>query len=237
MILEVRDIHTFYGQSHILQGVSIGVEEGKIVALLGRNGAGKSTTLKSIMGVVPPKSGEILFLGEKISDLPPHIIAQKGISFVPEERRIIPGLTVHENLKLAMLKNKDGSKSKEKERLDSVVEVFPRLKARWEQDGSNLSGGEQQMLAIARAFVSEPALMLIDEPTEGLMPILVERIEEVLKELQQSGMTILLVEQNAEMALDICHQAYVMDEGVIKYKGMPDEIRENEEVQKKYLAV
>lgn len=237
MILEVRDIHTFYGQSHILQGVSIGVEEGKIVALLGRNGAGKSTTLKSIMGVVPPKSGEILFLGEKISDLPPHIIAQKGISFVPEERRIIPGLTVHENLKLAMLKNKDGSKSKEKERLDSVVEVFPRLKARWEQDGSNLSGGEQQMLAIARAFVSEPALMLIDEPTEGLMPILVERIEEVLKELQQSGMTILLVEQNAEMALDICHQAYVMDEGAIKYKGMPDEIRENEEVQKKYLAV
>jgi branched-chain amino acid transport system ATP-binding protein len=237
MILEVKEIHTYYGQSHILQGVSLGVEKGEMVTLLGRNGAGKTTTLKSILGIVPPKSGEITFLGEKISGLPPHLISQMGISFVPEERRIVPGLTVYENLKLAMLKNKGKNKTKEKEILDRVWEIFPRLRERWQQEGTSLSGGEQQMLAIARGLVSEPVLMLVDEPTEGLMPLLVQRIEEVLKEIQNNGVTILLVEQNMEMALDISQKAYVMDEGVIKYKGTADEIRRNEEVQRKYLAI
>lgn len=237
MILEVREIHTYYGQSHILQGVSLEVEKGEMVTLLGRNGAGKTTTLKSILGIVPPKSGEVTFLGEKISRLPPHLISQMGISFVPEERRIVPGLTVYENLKLAMLKNKGMSRAKEKEILDRVWEIFPRLKERWQQEGTSLSGGEQQMLAIARGLVSEPVLMLVDEPTEGLMPLLVQRIEEVLKEIQNDGVTILLVEQNMEMALDISQKAYVMDEGVIKYKGTADEIRRNEEVQRKYLAI
>jgi len=208
-----------------------------MVTLLGRNGAGKTTTLKSILGIVPPKSGEITFLGEKISGLPPHLISQMGISFVPEERRIVPGLTVYENLKLAMLKNKGKNKTKEKEILDRVWEIFPRLRERWQQEGTSLSGGEQQMLAIARGLVSEPVLMLVDEPTEGLMPLLVQRIEEVLKEIQNNGVTILLVEQNMEMALDISQKAYVMDEGVIKYKGTADEIRRNEEVQRKYLAI
>ncbi|MGB9627733.1 MAG: ABC transporter ATP-binding protein [Thermodesulfobacteriota bacterium] len=237
MILEVKEIHTYYGQSHILQGVSLEVEKGEMVTLLGRNGAGKTTTLKSILGIVPPKSGEITFLGEKISGLAPHLISQMGISFVPEERRIVPGLTVYENLKLAMLKNKGMNKTREKEILDKVWEIFPRLRERWQQEGTSLSGGEQQMLAIARGLVSEPVLMLVDEPTEGLMPLLVQRIEEVLKEIQNDGVTILLVEQNMEMALDISQKAYVMDEGVIKYKGTADEIRRNEEVQRKYLAI
>jgi branched-chain amino acid transport system ATP-binding protein len=237
MILEVQGIHTYYGQSHILQGVSFEVEKGEIVTLLGRNGAGKTTTLKSILGIVAPRSGQITFLGEKISGLPPHVISQKGISFVPEERRIIPGLTVFENLKLAMLKNKDRSKTKEKEILDRVMEIFPRLKDRLQQEGASLSGGEQQMLAIGRGLVSQPELMLVDEPTEGLMPILVQRIGEVLKEIQENGVTILLVEQNMEMALEISQRAYVIDEGVIKYKGTADEIRRNEEVQRKYLAI
>lgn len=237
MILEVKEIHTYYGQSHILQGVSLEVEKGEMVTLLGRNGAGKTTTLKSILGIVPPKSGEITFLGEKISGAPPHLISQMGISFVPEERRIVPGLTVYENLKLAMLKNKNMNRTKEKEILDRVWEIFPRLRERWQQEGTSLSGGEQQMLAIARGLVSEPVLMLVDEPTEGLMPLLVQRIEEVLKEIQNDGVTILLVEQNMEMALDISQKAYVMDEGVIKYKGTAEEIRGNEEVQRKYLAI
>ena len=237
MILEVQGIHTYYGQSHILQGVSLEVEKGEMVTLLGRNGAGKTTTLKSILGLVSPRSGTITFLGEKISGLPPHIVSQKGISFVPEERRIIPGLTVYENLRLAMLKNKVKSKSKEKKIFDHVVEIFPRLKERWHQEGTSLSGGEQQMLAIARGLVSEPVLMLVDEPTEGLMPLLVERIAEVLKEIQQNGVTILLVEQNMEMALEISQKAYVMDEGVIKYKGAAEEIGRNEEVQRRYLAI
>lgn len=237
MILEVREIHTYYGQSHILQGVSLEVEKGEIVTLLGRNGAGKSTTLKSILGLVAPRSGEVTFLGERISGLPPHLVCQRGISFVPEERRIIPGLSVYENLKLAMLKNKERSKAKEKEILDQVMEIFPRLRERLQQEGTSLSGGEQQMLAIGRGLVSQPELMLVDEPTEGLMPLLVERIGEVLKEIQAQGVTILLVEQNMEMALEISQRAYVIDEGVIKYKGAADEIRRNEEVQRKYLAI
>ena len=185
MILEVQDIHTYYGQSHILQGVSLEVEKGEIVTLLGRNGAGKTTTLRSTLGLVPPRAGKIVFLDEKISGLPPHLIIQKGISFVPEERKIIPGLTVYENLKLAMLKNKRRIKSGEKKALESVVEIFPRLRERWSQEGTSLSGGEQQMLAIARGLVSDPILMLVDEPTEGLAPLLVERIVEVLQEIPE----------------------------------------------------
>lgn len=235
MILEVRDVHTYYGQSHILQGVSLEVEKGEMVTLLGRNGAGKTTTLKSILGLVPPRSGSIAFMGERISGLPPHVISQKGISFVPEERRIIPGLTVYENLKLAMLKNKD--RSKDTEIIERIMAIFPRLKERWHQEGTSLSGGEQQMLAIARGLASEPLLMLVDEPSEGLMPLLVERILEVLKEIQENGVTILLVEQNMEMALQISQKAYVMDEGVIKYQGTAKEIESNEEVQRKYLAL
>jgi len=234
-MLDVRNIHTYYGQSHILQGVSLRVNEGEIVLLSGRNGAGKTTTIRSISGLVPPKAGNIFFLDEKISGLPVHIISQKRISLVPEGRMIIPGLTVFENLKLATLKNRD--KAKVKDLFERVAHIFPRLRERWTQEGTSLSGGEQQMLAIARALVADPVLMLIDEPSEGLSPILVEKIAEVLREIRNQGMTILLVEQNTDMALEISSRCYLMDEGVIKFEGSPAEIKGNEEIQREYLAI
>ncbi|MBP1720201.1 MAG: ABC-type branched-chain amino acid transport system, ATPase component [Deltaproteobacteria bacterium] len=234
-MLKVQNIHTYYGQSHILQGVSLRVERGEIVLLSGRNGAGKTTTIRSIMGLVPPKSGEIQFLEEKITGIPVHLISQKRISLVPEGRKIIPGLSVFENLKLATLKNRD--KTRSAGLLEQIAQIFPRLKERWTQEGTSLSGGEQQMLAIARALVSDPLLILIDEPSEGLSPIMVEKIAEVLKEIQRKGTTILLVEQNTDMALEISDRCYLMDEGVIKFEGSPEEIKSNEEIQREYLAI
>jgi branched-chain amino acid transport system ATP-binding protein len=234
-MLKVQNIHTYYGQSHILQGVSLRVEKGEIVLLSGRNGAGKTTTIRSIMGLVPPKSGEIHFLGERITGVPVHLVSQKGISLVPEGRKIIPGLSVFENLKLATLKNRD--KVKVGELFEQIAQIFPRLKERWTQEGTSLSGGEQQMLAIARALISDPVLILIDEPSEGLSPIMVEKIAEVLKEIQKKGTTILLVEQNTDMALEIANRCYLMDEGVIKFEGSPEEIKNNEEIQREYLAI
>jgi branched-chain amino acid transport system ATP-binding protein len=234
-MLKVQNIHTYYGQSHILQGVSLQVEKGEIVLLSGRNGAGKTTTIRSIMGLVPPKSGEIHFLGQKITGVPVHLVSQKGISLVPEGRKIIPGLSVFENLKLATLKNRD--KGKVGELFEQIPQIFPRLKERWTQEGTSLSGGEQQMLAIARALISDPILILIDEPSEGLSPIMVEKIAEVLKEIQKKGTTILLVEQNTDMALEIANRCYLMDEGVIKFEGSPEEIKKNEEIQREYLAI
>jgi branched-chain amino acid transport system ATP-binding protein len=234
-MLKVQNIHTYYGQSHILQGVSLKVEKGEIVLLSGRNGAGKTTTIRSIMGLVPPKSGEIHFLDEKITGVPVHLVSQKGISLVPEGRKIIPGLSVFENLKLATLKNRD--KVKVGELFEQIGQIFPRLKERWTQEGTSLSGGEQQMLAIARALISDPVLILIDEPSEGLSPIMVEKIAEVLKEIQKKGTTILLVEQNTDMALEIANRCYLMDEGVIKFEGSPQEIKNNEEIQREYLAI
>jgi len=234
-MLEVRNIHTYYGQSHILQGVSLRVNREEIVLLSGRNGAGKTTTIRSILGLAPPKAGEIFFLGEKISGLPVHIISRKGISPVPEGRMIIPGLTVYENLKLATLRNPN--KARVKDLFERVAEIFPRLRERMDQEGTSLSGGEQQMLAIARALVSDPVLMLIDEPSEGLSPLLVEKIAEVLKEIKERGTTILLVEQNTDMALEISNRCYLMDEGVIKFEGSPEEIKGDEKIQREYLAV
>ena len=234
-MLEVRNIHTYYGQSHILQGVSLRVNREEIVLLSGRNGAGKTTTMRSILGLAPPKAGEIFFLGEKISGLSVHIISRKGISLVPEGRMIIPGLTVYENLKLATLRNPN--KARVKDLFERVAEIFPRLRERMDQEGTSLSGGEQQMLAIARALVSDPVLMLIDEPSEGLSPLLVEKIAEVLKEIKERGTTILLVEQNTDMALEISSRCYLMDEGVIKFEGSPEEIKGDEKIQREYLAV
>lgn len=234
-MLEVQNIHTYYGQSHILQGVSLRVDRGEIVLLSGRNGAGKTTTIRSIIGLILPKSGEITFLGERIIGIPVHLVSQKGISLVPEGRKIIPGLTVYENLKLATLKNKD--RAKVEVIYEQIAQIFPRLKARWNQEGTSLSGGEQQMLALARALVSDPVLMLIDEPSEGLSPMMVEKIAEVLKEIQRKGTTILLVEHNTDMALEVSSRCYLMDEGVIKFEGSPQEIKNNEEIQREYLAI
>lgn len=234
-MLELKEIHTYYGLSHVIQGVSLSVEKEEIVTLIGRNGAGKTTTLKSIIGLTPPRSGTIAFKGEDITHLPTHLIAQRGIAFIPEERRVIPNLTVAENLKIGMLKNRD--KSKNSKLLERTFAYFPRLQERLEQRGSSLSGGEQQMLTIARGLVSDPEIMLIDEPTEGLMPLLVNQITIILKEMNKDGVTILLVEQNVEMALSISKRGYVIDQGVIQFEGSAEELQQNREIQQRYLGV
>jgi len=235
MLLKVEEANTYYGLSHILQGVSLEVDDKEIVTLVGRNGAGKTTTLKSILGITPVKSGNIWFDEEDISSLPTHLIIQRGISYVPEERRIIPGLTVRENLKLALLKSRN--RNRESEMIDRIAEYFPVLKARLSQQGTSLSGGEQQMLAMARGLVTDPKIILIDEPTEGLMPLLVETIAEMIETINESGVTVLLVEQNVEMALSISHRAYVIDEGRIQSSGQAKGILEDEEIQRRYLTV
>jgi branched-chain amino acid transport system ATP-binding protein len=235
MLLKVEEANTYYGLSHVLQGVSLEVAEKEIVTLVGRNGAGKTTTLKSILGITPVRSGKIRFDGEEIGALPTHVIIQRGISYVPEERRIIPGLTVRENLRLALLKSRN--RNRESEMIDRVAEYFPVLKARLKQQGTSLSGGEQQMLAIARALVTDPKIMLIDEPTEGLMPLLVETIAEIIQTINQTGVTVLLVEQNVEMALSISHRAYVIDEGRIQSSGQARDILQDQEIQRRYLTV
>jgi branched-chain amino acid transport system ATP-binding protein len=235
MLLRIEKIDTYYGLSHVLQGVSLEVERGEIVTLVGRNGAGKTTTLKSILGITPIRSGYVWLREADISTLPTHTIIQRGISYVPEERRIIPGLTVRENLKLALLKSKN--RDREDEVIDRVAQYFPVLKERLSQQGTSLSGGEQQMLAMARGLVTDPEIMLVDEPSEGLMPLLVEMIGEIIQNINQKGVTVLLVEQNVEMALNISHRAYVIDEGRIQFSGTAKEILENEEIQRRYLTV
>ncbi|RJX32503.1 MAG: ABC transporter ATP-binding protein [Desulfarculus sp.] len=235
MLLKVNNIDTYYGLSHILQGVSLEVKEKEIVTLVGRNGAGKTTTLKSILGLAQVRAGSIEFDGQDISRLPTHQVILRGISYVPEERRIIPGLSVRENIKLALLKSHN--REREEEMIERVAQYFPVLKERLNQDGTSLSGGEQQMLAIARALVTDPKVMLIDEPTEGLMPLLVESIAEIVLEINRSGVTVLLVEQNIEMALSISHRAYVIDEGRIQTSGLSQDILADEEIQRRYLSV
>lgn len=235
MLLRVESIDTYYGLSHILQGVSLEVESGEIVTLVGRNGAGKTTTLKSILGITPIRSGHVWLREADISALPTHTIIQRGISYVPEERRIIPGLTVRENLKLALLKSKN--RDREDEMVERVAQYFPILKERLSQQGTSLSGGEQQMLAMARGLVTDPEIMLVDEPTEGLMPLLVEMIAEIIQNINQTGVTVLLVEQNVEMALSISHRAYVIDEGKIQSSGTAKDILADEDIQRRYLTV
>ena len=235
MLLKVDGIHTYYGFSYILQGISFEVGQGEAVALLGRNGAGKTTTLRSIIGATPPKSGKIVFDGADIVGLAPYQVVRRGIAIIPDTRRIIPNITVYENLKLAMLKNKD--KKGEKALVEMAYSYFPRLRDRANNLGGSLSGGEQQMLAIARGLVSNPKLMLVDEPTEGLMPTLVEMIADKLKELQQTGMTMLLVETNLDVAFRVAQRVYVMEKGLIKFSGTKDELLKSPDIQQKYLGV
>jgi branched-chain amino acid transport system ATP-binding protein len=235
MLLKVEKINTYYGLSHVLQDVSLEVGKNEIVTLVGRNGAGKSTTLKSILGITPIRSGHIWFDGEDIGSLPTHLTVQRGISYVPEERRIFPGLSVRENIRVALLKSKN--RDREEEMIERVSQYFPILKQRLNQEGTSLSGGEQQMLAMARGLVTDPTLILIDEPTEGLMPMLVELIAEIVITIHREGVTVLLVEQNMEMALTISHRAYVMDEGRIQTSGPAQAILADEEIQRRYLSV
>ena len=241
-MLEVEGIHTFYGLSHILFGVSLRVEPGEIVCLLGRNGAGKTTTMKSIMGLTPPKQGNIRFKGEEITGQEPYLLARKGIGYVPDDRRIFADLTVGENLEIAArssepfdyAQDKTGFAQWDKER---VYELFPALKEIESRKGGCLSGGEQKMLAIARALMGNPELLLLDEPTEGLAPMLVLSLEEQIKKLRETGLTVLLAEQNVRSALRLGDRGYIIDNGQIRYQGSIEELRENEEARKKYLLV
>src|SRR5262245_18133512 len=233
-LLSVEDVHTYYGEAHILQGVSVSVGAGEVVTLIGRNGAGKTTTLRSIMGIARLAHGRITLGGEDIGRLPTHEIARRGIAWVPEERRVLPNLTVLENLRLGMIAapGPNGGAS-----LDEALEIFPRLRERASQKGRFLSGGEQQMLAIARGLVARPKLMLVDEPTEGLAPLLVQSLTESLGRINKSGTTILLVEQTLEVALALSHRLYVMDQGRIQFGGTPGELAADPTIQQRFLEV
>jgi branched-chain amino acid transport system ATP-binding protein len=233
-LLEVNELHTFYGNIEALKGISLKVDEGEVVTLIGSNGAGKSTTLRSISGITPPREGTIKFDGTEIGEVPPQEIVQLGISQAPEGRHIFPRMTVRENLELGAYLRKDRSEI-EKD-MDRVYGLFPRLKERERQKGGTMSGGEQQMLAIGRALMASPKLLLLDEPSMGIAPILVERIYETIAEINRQGTTILLVEQNANYALDVSKRGYVLETGSVALEDESDKLRTNPDVQKAYLG-
>jgi branched-chain amino acid transport system ATP-binding protein len=230
-MLIVEDIHSYYGPSHILHGVSLEVPEGQVVSLLGRNGAGKTTTLRSIIGLTPPQRGSIRFNGKETAGRKPHVMARIGVSYMPETRGIFPSLSVYENLALVEGRRPGPWNIKR------VFEMFPRLEARRFNGGAQLSGGEQQMLAIARALLLNPDLLLLDEPTEGLAPIIVQDIETHLEAIKREGMTILLVEQNFRFATNLADRVYVLGKGAIQWSGTAAEILADESVQKTWLGV
>jgi branched-chain amino acid transport system ATP-binding protein len=234
-MLEVNDIHTYYGNIHALKGISLIVEENEIVTLIGGNGAGKTTTLRSISGLVQPRLGKIYFEGEKISGKPAHELVFKGITMVPEGRGIFARLTVFENLDMGAYSRPDRSTFDED--LERVFHLFPRLKERRSQVAGTLSGGEQQMLATGRALMARPRLMLMDEPSMGLAPILVESVFDTIREINKTGTTILLVEQNATVALSVADRGYVLQTGEIVLKDSAENLRQNEMVQKAYLGI
>lgn len=231
-MLELEQIHTFYGRSHILQGVSLSVHQKEIVCLLGRNGVGKTTTLKSIIGITTPRKGSIRFQNRVISGLKTYEISRRGISYVPEDRRIFPALTVGENLILGTKNLIDAGPEEKMENLEKMYNYFPILKARKKQSGGTLSGGEQQMLTIARGLMGSPKLMLLDEPFEGLAPLVVKELVKIISLLnQEEGLTLLLVEQNARMALKLANRGYVLEKGSITFEGTSEVMQDSEEVR------
>lgn len=234
-MLQVENINTFYDLSHILHNVSLTIGEGEAVAFLGRNGAGKTTTLKTVMGLLTPQNGRITMNEVDLTQAQAHTVSQNGITLVPEDRQVFPNLTVFENLKISRLPV-DGAKHLDTH-LDWIFSLFPRLKERINNKGNQLSGGEQQMLTMARGLGTEPKLMLVDEPTEGLMPAYVETIHNVLVEIQKKGIAILLVEQNFRMALTITSRAYLIEKGVIRWEGASSDLLEDQETRMKYLGV
>ena len=234
-MLEIKGLNAWYGASHILHGVSLRVDKGEIVALVGRNGAGKTTTIRSVMGLMPRAAGEVRFDGTSLLPLPAHARFGRGLAYVPEERRIVPGLTVRENLQLGLVASRAGID--EKQAIDEIAESFPRLKERLDQQGTTMSGGEQQMLAIARAMIARPKMILLDEPSEGIMPVLVEEMGVLFRRLRDSGVTLLLVEQNVEWALKLADRAVIIDQGEVVHESSAAVLLADKDIQERYCAV
>lgn len=234
-MLETKDLNAWYGASHTLHGVSISVAQGEVVALVGRNGAGKTTTIRSVMGLMSKTTGGMTFDGSDLTSMPAHDRFRLGLAYVPEERRIIPGLTVRENLQLGLVASR--GKIDEREAIEEIAESFPRLKERLDQEGVTMSGGEQQMLAIARATIAKPKMILLDEPSEGIMPVLVEEMGVLFRKLRDQGVTLLLVEQNVEWALRLADRAIIMDQGEVVYESSSAALLADKEIQERYCAV
>jgi branched-chain amino acid transport system ATP-binding protein len=232
-LLVVNDLHTYYSESYVLQGLSLKVGHAAVVGLVGRNGMGKSTTMRSIIGFTPPRRGMVWLKGEEITGLRPYKIARRGLGLVPQGRRIFPSLSVRENLDIAS-RQLGGRRAWDKDRIFSV---FPRLKERITNRGNQLSGGEQQMLAVARALVSNPDLVLMDEPSEGLAPLIVQEVARVMAQLKEEGVSLLLAEQNLPLALDVSDYLYVINKGKMVFEGAPEALRSNPEIEREYLAV
>jgi branched-chain amino acid transport system ATP-binding protein len=227
--LVIQDVHTYYGESYVLQGVSLSVESGRVATILGRNGVGKTTLIRSVMAFTPPRRGQVRLLGKDVTGWPAHRIARHGVALVPQGRRIFASLTVREHLEIAARPGKWNA--------ESLFEVFPRLRERASNRAATLSGGERQMLALARALISNPQVLLMDEPTEGLSLVVVEELGDLTRRLKAMGVTILLIEQNLEFALSLADEAYVMDKGRIVHRGSADSLRHDEEVKRTYLGV
>jgi branched-chain amino acid transport system ATP-binding protein len=233
MILELKDIHTYYGESQALQGVTLSLNEGETVCLLGRNGAGKSTTLKSIIGLTPPRRGTVRWRGEDVTGQAPHRIARRGIGYVPEDRRIFPGLSVRENLEVA---ERTGAHGRKQWSVERIFDDYPMLAALANQDGDTLSGGEQQMLAVARSLMTEPELLLLDEPNEGLAPVIVKQIGALIDALAATT-TILFTDQSVHFALKHAQRAYILEKGVVVHEASTDDLRNDEATQHRFLSV
>jgi branched-chain amino acid transport system ATP-binding protein len=236
-VLEVRDIHSYYGKSHILHGVSLDLKEGELVCLLGRNGVGKSTTLKSIMGVVSPKQGSIRFNNQELVGKAPYEIARIGVGYVPEDRRIFRSLTVHENLLMGIKGGKKGANGEGGWTIERVYQLFPRLAERHNNKGGHLSGGEQQMLTVVRTLMGNPQVILVDEPTEGLAPLIVRDVLDMLSTVRKSGVTVLMVEQNFKAAVKLADRVYIMSKGQMVFEGDTAALLAAENIRKNYLEV
>jgi branched-chain amino acid transport system ATP-binding protein len=231
-LLAVEDIHTYYGHSHVLQGVSLEAPEGAVTAILGRNGVGKTTLIRSIIGFTPPRTGRVMFGGTPIERLPSHAIARRGIGLVPQGRRIFPSLTVKENLAIGAVPGREGRWNYE-----TVGELFPRIRERSAHYGGQLSGGEQQMVAIGRALMANPILLLMDEPSEGLAPLIVQEVMQTMRRLKETGLAIVLVEQNLPLALSVADRAHIISKGRVVFGGDPEEIRSDAQLRTKYLGI
>jgi branched-chain amino acid transport system ATP-binding protein len=234
-MLQISNLNAWYGASHVLQDISIEVAKGEIVCLIGRNGAGKTTTLKSVMGLLDKTRGSAVFKGKELLGQPAHTRFALGLAYVPEERRIVQGLSVRENLRLGLVASPQ--KKQETARIEEIAKIFPRLAERLDQEAVTMSGGEQQMLAIARAMIAKPDLIMLDEPSEGIMPVLVDEMFELFRAMKAQGTTVLLVEQNVELALDIADRAYVLDQGTVVHQALARELLADDEIKERYCSV